>query len=52
MPCVFLSNNDYQNRDIKKSGIKANQLYSFLGFWKKLAKSKFVVQDQAIVSNL
>ena len=42
---VFLSNNDDQNREINKSGIKAKKLYSFFGFW-KLATSKFVVQDQ------
>ena len=42
---VFLSNNDDQNREINMSGIKANKLYSFFGFW-KLATSKFVVQDQ------
>jgi CDP-glycerol glycerophosphotransferase (TagB/SpsB family) len=45
IPSVFLSNNDDQNREINKSGIKANKLYSFFGFW-KLATSKFVVQDQ------
>ena len=45
MPSVFLSNNDDQIRDVKKSGIKANTLYSFFGFW-KLDTSKFVIQDQ------
>ena len=40
-----MSNNDDQNLEINKSGIKANKLYSFFGFW-KLAASKFVVQDQ------
>ena len=42
---IFLSNNQKQNLEINKSGIKANKLYSFFGFW-KLATSKFVVQDQ------
>ena len=39
---IFLSNNQKQNLEIKKSGIKATKLYSFFGFW-KLAASKFIV---------
>lgn len=42
---IFLSNNQKQNLEVKKAGIKAAKLYSFFGFW-KLAASKFIFQDQ------
>ena len=42
---IFLSNNQKQNLEIKKAGIRTAKLYSFFGFW-KLAASKFIFQDQ------
>ena len=44
-PVIFLSNNQIQNSEFSKLGIRSKKLYSLNGFW-ELAKANVVIQDQ------